>query len=154
MHLQHAGDGQFNPVAADAAVAKFAARESIGSNMVRTYCPPFGFEHDPREARAMETLLADWQPHLVFVGLTSPKQDVLIRSLRPVLPGAWYLGLGVSFSFVAGDVKRAPPWMQRSGLEWLHRLLQEPVRLAKRYLLHGLPFAAGLLWRATLRRYR
>ncbi len=51
---------------------------------------------------------------------------------------------------MAGRVKRAPLWMQRAGVEWLHRLIQEPRRLGKRYLLHGLPFAAYMLTHAFL----
>ena len=102
----------------------------------------------------LEQLLTDWQPHIVFIGLGSPKQEKLIARLRPLAPRAWYLGVGVSFSFVAGDVKRAPGWMQRSGLEWVHRRVQEPGRLARRYLVDGIPFAVGLLWRARLARGR
>jgi hypothetical protein len=75
----------------------------------------------------------------------------VIRLLKGDLPAAWWLGVGVSFSFVTGDVARAPSWMQRAGLEWLHRLSQEPGRLAKRYLLQGIPFAGYLLARSALR---
>jgi hypothetical protein len=56
----------------------------------------------------------------------------------------------VSFSFLCGDVVRAPQWMQRAGIEWLHRLYQEPRRLIKRYLLHGIPFGLRLLGGAAI----
>jgi N-acetylglucosaminyldiphosphoundecaprenol N-acetyl-beta-D-mannosaminyltransferase len=69
--------------------------------------------------------------------------------LRPILPGAWWLGVGVSFSFLGGTISRAPAWMQRSGLEWLHRLSREPRRLAHRYLIDDAPFAAWMLLRAA-----
>jgi N-acetylglucosaminyldiphosphoundecaprenol N-acetyl-beta-D-mannosaminyltransferase len=62
--------------------------------------------------------------------------------------------VGISFSFVAGDVQRAPRWLQRLGLEWLHRLVQEPRRLARRYLVDGLPFAVALFARAAWARVR
>ena len=91
-------------------------------------------------------------PDIVYVALGSPKQEWLIGQLRGYLPRAWWLGIGISFSFLSGQVKRAPQWMQRSGLEWLHRLSQEPRRLAKRYLVHGLPFAASLFTSAIIRR--
>ena len=52
--------------------------------------------------------------------------------LRPILPSAWWVGVGNSFSFLCGDVRRAPRWMQKCGLEWTHRLFQEPKRLFKR----------------------
>ena len=69
-------------------------------------------------------------------------------------PRAWWLGIGISFSFLSGHVKRAPMWMQRAGLEWLHRLCQEPRRLARRYLVQGLPFAASLFASAIKNRFR
>jgi len=84
------------------------------------------------------------QPDIIFVGLGFPKQERLIETLRPLLPRSWFLGIGVSFSFVAGEIKRAPLWVQRVGLEWLHRMLQEPGRLFKRYVIHDLPFALRL----------
>ena len=64
------------------------------------------------------------------------------------------MGVGIAFSFVAGKIRRAPLWMQRSGLEWLHRLLQEPARLGRRYLAAGLPFAATLLYSSALLGFR
>jgi N-acetylglucosaminyldiphosphoundecaprenol N-acetyl-beta-D-mannosaminyltransferase len=93
------------------------------------------------------------KPDLLLVGLGSPKQERLIRALRPRFPAMWMVGVGISFSFVAGHVERAPPWMRKSGLEWVHRFAQEPRRLARRYLLEDLPFAAELfarvLWART-----
>jgi len=58
----------------------------------------------------------------------------------------------VSFSFVCGEVRRAPEWMRSSGLEWIHRLGQEPKRLARRYLVDGLPFTVELFAHALRRR--
>ncbi|WP_431099890.1 WecB/TagA/CpsF family glycosyltransferase [Roseateles noduli] len=142
-----------NEGAAEAAAARLIP-EAVAAGRVRCLCPPFGFEQQPQEMARIETLLTGWQPHIVFIGLGSPKQEKLAARLRPLAPRAWYLGVGVSFSFVAGDVKRAPGWMQRSGLEWVHRLTQEPGRLARRYLVDGIPFAAGLLWRSATRRGR
>jgi N-acetylglucosaminyldiphosphoundecaprenol N-acetyl-beta-D-mannosaminyltransferase len=62
------------------------------------------------------------------------------------------MGVGISFSFLAGDVRRAPPWMQRTGLEWIHRLSQEPRRLARRYLVEDLPFSFALFAHALRHR--
>jgi N-acetylglucosaminyldiphosphoundecaprenol N-acetyl-beta-D-mannosaminyltransferase len=100
----------------------------------------------------MEATLLAAAPDIVFVALGSPKQEVLIDRLRHALPRAWWLGVGISFSFVCGRVKRAPRWMQQSGLEWLYRLSQEPKRLARRYLLDGMPFACRLLAGSLLAR--
>ncbi|MET0210654.1 MAG: WecB/TagA/CpsF family glycosyltransferase [Burkholderiaceae bacterium] len=140
-----------NEGAADAAAATLMP--GAGPEAVRCLCPPFGFEQQPAEMDRIHRLLTEWRPHIVFIGLGSPKQEKLIARLKPLLPEAWYLGVGVSFSFVAGDVKRAPGWMQKSGLEWMHRLVQEPGRLAHRYLVDGVPFAVGLLWRALSARW-
>jgi N-acetylglucosaminyldiphosphoundecaprenol N-acetyl-beta-D-mannosaminyltransferase len=84
------------------------------------------------------------QPDVLFVGLGSPKQEQVIAALRPYLPRTWMIGVGATIAFLAGEFRRAPRWMQRSGLEWLHRLALEPRRMAKRYLVQGLPFALHL----------
>jgi len=65
---------------------------------------------------------------------------------------AWLLGVGITFRFLAGRVRRAPPWMQQRGLEWLHRLAQEPRRLSRRYLVQDVPAGLRLLGAAALRR--
>jgi N-acetylglucosaminyldiphosphoundecaprenol N-acetyl-beta-D-mannosaminyltransferase len=98
--------------------------------------------------------LASLRPHLVLVALGSPKQEQVIAALRPHLPATWLVGVGISLSFVAGEVRRAPVWLQRLGLEWIHRLAQEPSRLARRYLLEDLPFALRLFPAALLHRWR
>jgi len=72
--------------------------------------------------------------------------------LRELLPLSWWLGVGVSFSFVAGDVRRAPEWMRMIGMEWVYRVLQEPKRLFKRYFIIGIPFALGLFFRILAKR--
>jgi N-acetylglucosaminyldiphosphoundecaprenol N-acetyl-beta-D-mannosaminyltransferase len=107
--------------------------------------PPLGFEHDPQAMEQIEDTLAEVRPDIVYVGLGFPKQERVIARLRQRFPRTWFLGIGISIGFVGGHVSRAPVWMQRIGLEWLHRLAQEPRRLARRYLVHGLPFAARLL---------
>ena len=68
---------------------------------------------------------------LLFVGLGSPRQELLIDRLRAAHPGGFYLGLGGSFDIYAGVKKRAPLWMQRRGLEWLFRFLSEPSRATR-----------------------
>ena len=120
-------------------------------NLVGTFCPRVGFEKHPKQMAEIAQILAEARPDIVFVALGSPKQEHLIAKLRPGLPTAWWLGVGVSFSFLTGHVSRAPMWMQRSGLEWVHRLGQEPRRMFKRYLVHGLPFGVRLLGRAAYR---
>ena len=109
------------------------------------HCPPMGFENDHADMATIIAKLAHAQPDIVYVALGSPKQERLIAMLRLVLPKAWWLGVGMSFSFLAGHVRRAPLWMRENGLEWMHRLGQEPRRLFKRYIIFGIPFAGKLL---------
>ena len=117
-------------------------------------CPAPGFESRPGEIEQLAAHLAEVRPDVIFVALGSPKQEALIARLRSTLPGTWWLGVGISFSFVAGRVQRAPVWLRKIGLEWVHRLTQEPRRLGRRYLVDGLPFGAGLIARSALRGMR
>ncbi|HLL89121.1 MAG TPA: WecB/TagA/CpsF family glycosyltransferase [Tepidisphaeraceae bacterium] len=139
-----------DPGAADAA-ARVLSERYPHARIVGTYCPPVGFDRDPRQIAEIEAVLREAQPDLVYVALGSPKQERLIGRIRRVLPRAWWLGVGVSFSFLCGQVQRAPLWMQRCGLEWAHRLWQEPRRLFKRYVVVGIPFASVLLTKSALR---
>jgi N-acetylglucosaminyldiphosphoundecaprenol N-acetyl-beta-D-mannosaminyltransferase len=101
-------------------------------------CPPFrpltGSElsqvaHDINESGA----------DVVWIGISSPKQELLMRDLQPLVR-ATMLGVGAAFDFHSGAVTRAPVWMQKSGLEWFYRLCSEPQRLWKRYLVIGPQF--------------
>lgn len=138
------------PGTAEAAVKALRQRCS-GLKVAGTYCPPVGFENDPAQMNFIERRLSGARPDVIYVALGSPKTEWLISRLRDRLPNAWWLGVGISFSFLCGHIRRAPQWMQRIGLEWLHRLAQEPRRLAKRYLVQGIPFAGCLLAGAALR---
>lgn len=123
-----------------------------GIGLAGTSCPPFGFEDDDAELERIQREVAMAAPRIVFVALGFPKQDVLIRRLRLALPDASFVGVGISLSLVAGKVSQAPAWMRSLGFEWLYRLLQEPRRLAHRYLVEGLPFVCRLLTGAMLHR--
>jgi len=112
--------------------------------------PRPGFDQNPQSLAATINLVRDAAPDIVFVALGSPKQEQFIHSARQALPGTWWLGVGISFSFMCGEIRRAPRWMQRAGLEWIHRLSQEPGKLFRRYLVHGLPFAVKLLGAAVM----
>ena len=109
-----------------------------------TFFPQHGFESREQEVAEMTKAIMDANPDIVFVALGTPKQDRLIEALRDYMPTVWWIGVGISFSFVSGTVSRAPQWMQRNGLEWVHRMAQEPRRLIKRYLLGGVPFCIRL----------
>jgi N-acetylglucosaminyldiphosphoundecaprenol N-acetyl-beta-D-mannosaminyltransferase len=125
-----------------------------GLRVAGTFCPGYGFERDPAVYADLIAKVVDAQPDLVFAGLGFPKQERVIARLRPALPRTWFVGCGAAVNFVAGDVDRAPRWMQRTGLEWAHRLGTEPRRLAGRYLRHDAPYALRLLARAPGQRAR
>jgi N-acetylglucosaminyldiphosphoundecaprenol N-acetyl-beta-D-mannosaminyltransferase len=116
------------------------------------YSPPLGFENVPAELAAIRARIAAAAPDIVYVALGFPKQERLISALREEFPATWFLGVGISLSFLCGQVARAPAWMIRLGLEWLHRLLQEPRRLARRYLVDDMPFAVRLFAQAAWQR--
>jgi N-acetylglucosaminyldiphosphoundecaprenol N-acetyl-beta-D-mannosaminyltransferase len=138
-----------NPGAAEGAAERLRLL-SPGIRIAGVECPPFGFEQDEAYCNRLREQLVAVSPDIIFVGLGSPKQERLIRELRELLPRAWFLGVGITLSFVAGEVRRAPVWMRKRGLEWLHRLIQEPRRLGRRYLVDGAP-AACMLFLASLR---
>lgn len=132
--------------------AKMLQEQFPALSLAGFYAPPFGFERNPEEMAKIQHLMTTSRPDIVFVGLGSPKQEQLISVLRTLLPNSWWLGIGVSFSFVTGDVKRAPVWMRKIGLEWFFRVLQEPKRLFKRYFIIGIPFAVRLFIRSLMKR--
>jgi N-acetylglucosaminyldiphosphoundecaprenol N-acetyl-beta-D-mannosaminyltransferase len=134
-----------NPGTADAAARSLTDRDPR-LRIAGTLCPPRGFEEDAAWLSRIESSLRDASPDIVFVGLGFPKQERLIVSIRERIPRAWFVSCGISFSFLAGEIERAPILMQRLGLEWLHRLVQEPGRLSRRYMLQGVPFFTELLW--------
>jgi len=141
------------PGTADAAAEELRRRHPA-LRIAGTACPPVGFERDEAYVARLRRELADSNADIVFVALGSPKQEVLADMHHDVLPRAWWIGVGISFSFLCGDVQRAPRWMQRTGLEWVHRLAQEPRRLARRYLVDGIPYAVRLLARSAAERTR
>ena len=139
------------PGTADAAAEELRKRYA-DLRIAGTHCPPLGFESSEGELDAIRRRLQTGQPDIVYIGLPLAKQVLLMELLRDVVPDAWLVGVGVSFSFVTGDVRRAPAWVQRSGLEWVFRLSQEPRRLGRRYLVEGLPFFVGLMAQVSGRR--
>jgi N-acetylglucosaminyldiphosphoundecaprenol N-acetyl-beta-D-mannosaminyltransferase len=141
-----------DPGVAEQAAHIFQARYP-GLRIAGTACPSPGFEHDELELGRLQRQLVEAAPQIVFVALGFPKQDLLIRSLRKALPSASFLGVGISLSYVTGDVPRAPELVCNLGLEWAYRLAHEPTRrLARRYLIDGLPFGLRLLGSAARRR--
>ncbi len=128
-----------------------------GLQVAGTYAPPAKFRAMTDDIEVLCKDLAESEPKIVFVGLGFPKQERLISRLIPELPDAWFIGCGAAIPYAAGELRRAPRWMQQTGLEWIFRLVSEPRRLAGRYLRRDLPYAAALLTKSAregLRRRR
>jgi N-acetylglucosaminyldiphosphoundecaprenol N-acetyl-beta-D-mannosaminyltransferase len=118
-----------------------------------TYSPPYR-PADTDEDGAVLDAINDAAADVVWVGLGTPKQDYWISRHRARLSAPALIAVGAAFDFHAGVLRQAPRWMQRSGLEWLFRLVQEPRRLAFRYLVYNPLFVFLVALQVTgLRRY-
>lgn len=84
------------------------------------------------------------RPRVVWVGLGAPKQELWMQAVSAVAPETLFFGIGAAFDFLTGAKSRAPAWMQNNGLEWAFRLLQEPRRLARRYLITNALFTVKI----------
>lgn len=115
-----------------------------GVEVTGVYSPPFGFEHDPAETRNITDRIEAAAPDLLVVGISPPKQEVWVSAHREQLNAGVAICAGATIDFLAGEKSRAPGWMQRCGLEWLHRMLTEPSRLGPRYFSDAWA-VAGLL---------
>jgi len=114
--------------------------ERHGIEIAGTYCPPFRPLTDAEEAE-VQSLVAAAAPDILWVGLSTPKQEQWMYRNREKIQVPVMLGVGAAFDMSSGRVKRAPQWMGKSGLEWLYRLALEPKRLWRRYLINGPKFA-------------
>lgn len=116
-----------------AAAAKTLERRHPGLQVVGTYSPPFDFLESAAENQKIEDLIRAARPDILFVGLGAPKQEKWIARHRHRLLVPVSIGIGASFEYVAGCTARAPYWMQRTGLEWLYRIVENPGRYWRRY---------------------
>ena len=119
-----------------------------GLNVVGTWSPPFRALSDTEE-QAMLDRIAAVRPDIVWVGLSTPKQERWMARYVGRLPVPVLIGVGAAFDMHAGVKKQAPRWMQRSGLEWLFRLASEPRRLGRRYLINNPWFVWRLLLQSS-----
>lgn len=124
--------------AAEGVAAKAAEnlkRKYKGLNVVGTYSPSYGFEKNEDEINRIIEMINEVKPDILAVGLGAPKQEKFLYSFRKQLNVPVALAIGASIDFEAGNVNRAPEWMQKSGLEWSYRLIKEPKRMFRRYLV-------------------
>jgi len=114
------------------------------AHVTGVFSPPFRQPSSLDDAVAIQAIQAA-EPHIVWVGLGAPKQELWMQrnaaSLGPILA----IGVGAAFDFISGNKPRAPIWMQRAGLEWLHRMSSEPRRLVPRYVDANGRFVAYLM---------
>lgn len=106
-----------------------------GLDIVGTYSPSYGFEKKEDEIQRIIKIINEAKPHILAVGLGTPKQEKFIYKFKDKLNVPISLAIGASIDFEAGNIKRAPKWMQKIGLEWLYRLCKEPRRMYRRYLI-------------------
>lgn len=109
-----------------------------------TYSPPFRDLSAAEEMQAIKNINKD-SPDILWVGLGSPKQDIWMYRNRDKLNALVIVGVGAAFDFLSGIKRQAPKWMQRMGLEWLFRLIAEPQRLWRRYLIGNSLFICLLI---------
>lgn len=116
------------------------AKENIekkykGICVAGTYSPSFGFENNEEEIDKIIEMVKIVKPDILIVGLGCPKQEKFIYKYKDLLCVPISLGLGATIDFEAGQIKRAPKWMSNHGLEWFYRMLKDPRRLLRRYLV-------------------
>jgi N-acetylglucosaminyldiphosphoundecaprenol N-acetyl-beta-D-mannosaminyltransferase len=113
--------------------------------IVGTYSPPYNFINDKEENEKIINLIKGTEPDILLVGLGAPKQEKWIYKYHEHCNVPVSIGVGATFDFISGNIKRAPSLFQKTGLEWCWRLMQEPKRLWKRYLVDDTKFLLLLL---------
>jgi N-acetylglucosaminyldiphosphoundecaprenol N-acetyl-beta-D-mannosaminyltransferase len=126
------------PGVADELAARFVARFP-GLILAGTYCPPFRALTDTEDREVVEMINGS-RADVVWVGLSTPKQERWMFEHRDRLEVPVLVGVGAAFDFHTDRVAQAPEWMRENGLEWFFRLLREPRRLWRRYLVYGSQF--------------
>jgi N-acetylglucosaminyldiphosphoundecaprenol N-acetyl-beta-D-mannosaminyltransferase len=130
------------------------AKEEIVRKVVEKYTLQYGnqiiagyrngyFLKEEEEEVAQQIYNA--RPDILFVAITSPKKEIFLNKYKTHIQAPFIMGVGGSFDVVSGLVKRAPKWMQDAGLEWFYRVLQEPGRMWKRYLITNSQFILMVL---------
>jgi N-acetylglucosaminyldiphosphoundecaprenol N-acetyl-beta-D-mannosaminyltransferase len=140
------------------------AHEDVVSEVARTYqrkYPRLGlagwrngyWQGEEEEARVAEQIRAA-RPDLLFVAISSPKKEQFLGRYQAAMRVPFAMGVGGTFDVAIGRVKRAPPWMQKSGLEWFYRFLQEPRRMFHRYFIEDMAFIWLFIKEAAQSRHR
>lgn len=139
---------------AAAKAAEVVERRHPGARIAGTYCPPIEAFDAAEEQAKIRRIVRQAAPDVLLVALGAPKQAKWIAANKDALGVPVSIGVGGSFEMAAGVCRRAPAWVQRSGLEWLYRFAQEPRRLFQRYVVDDLPYLAGAAARAIVQRFK
>ena len=107
------------------------------ARVMGVYVPPFMTTFTTEENNKMISAVNAASPDVLLVSLTAPKQDIWIANNKEALNATLMVGIGGAFEVMAGLAKRAPKWLQKAGLEWLYRFIQEPKRLFRRYFIEA-----------------
>lgn len=130
------------------------AKEEVVSKVVEKYSKQYSPEiiagyrngyFTESNAQNVAEQIAESKADILFVAITSPKKEIFLNKYKSVISTPFIMGVGGSFDVVSGLVKRAPIWMQKNGLEWLYRVIQEPRRMWKRYLITNTLFIKAVL---------
>lgn len=128
---------------------KAKAAKDFPSIEVHTYSPPYKAEFSAEDNAAMITAINDVNPDVLFVGMTAPKQEKwaykIINNEELRINNCHVCCIGAVFDFYAGTVKRAPKWIINLGMEWFYRLVSEPKRMWRRYLVGNVKFVWAIL---------
>ena len=152
-------DGRFShffyggaPGVAEKLKSKLEARFP-GVRIAGVYCPPFRPLNETEQAELIGKV-REAKPDLVWVGLSTPKQERFMAEYLPKLDCTLMFGVGAAFDFHSGIVKQAPRWIQRSGMEWFYRMCSEPRRLWRRYCVNNPLFIGRIFLQLTgLKKY-
>ncbi|MBS1509702.1 MAG: WecB/TagA/CpsF family glycosyltransferase [Bacteroidetes bacterium] len=137
------------------------AKENVVKDVVDTYTQQYGSGiiagyrngyFTKEEEADVAKQIADSGASILFVAMSSPKKEIFLNTYKHLIKTPFIMGVGGSFDVVSGLVKRAPVWMQKAGLEWFYRVLQEPRRMWKRYLFGNSEFiflVAKEKWKQT-----
>ncbi len=124
-----------------------------GLQVVGTYTPPFG-SLTPKEEEEILVQVRESNPDILWVGLSTPKQERFMAQYIERLQVPLLVGVGAAFDYHTGRIRDCPEWIKRAGLQWLHRLMQDPRRLWKRYLRNNPAFLWHIAWQISgLREY-
>ena len=110
-----------------------------GSFESEYYCPPFGFENDKAETNKIVKMLKASNADILLMALSAPKQEIFVEKYRREFGIPVIFGAGIAIDYFAGRIKQAPVLLNKIGMEWLYRMLQEPKRLFERYIIHDVP---------------